>query len=238
MIRRLTLIAVLLTALVGAFAHPAAAVPLLDEGDAAELAQSLADATEEQDVCYAWNVFVQDGSGGPSGFDTGSNLGPNAPLGTAVSSPCTKSVTLEGRVTYTCGSCESEDSSSVSVVSNFPGGPTTRDLEDLGLEGGDLKNDDGDVALVNMVGALPLITASKGAAAAVPVQPSTLKPGATDKPTNSPSVPDWLRDSWLALTALLVVVLGGVLWLVSIRIADIARRRQSAPTIRSRTTDG
>jgi hypothetical protein len=224
-IARLALTFVLVAAFAGVLAHPAAAVPLLDEGDAAELAQSLADAREEQDVCYGWNVQVLDGSGGPSGFDTGSNLGPGRPLGAAAAEPCTRSVTLEGAVEYTCESCEAEDSSAVRVVSSFPGGPTTADLEDLGLKGSALKEDTGDVTLINMVGALPLITASKGAAPPVPVEPSTVAPAASDRPTGTPSTPDWLRDAWLQLAALLVIILAGVVWFVQQRSIEATDRR-------------
>lgn len=236
--RPLAALAALLFALT--LAQPAAAQPLLDDGDAAELAQSLADATEEQDICYGWSVLVTDDSGGPSGIDSGSSNGPGAPIGTAIANPCERTVELSGSIGYTCGSCESEDSSSVSVTSSFPGGPTTGDLEDLGLKGGDLKNDNGDVVLQNMVGALPLLVASKGLADPIPVEPSTVAPAASDKPTNSPAIPDWLRDSWLPLTALLVLIIGGVIWLVQILATERQRgaRRRRAEGRKNRTGGG
>ena len=42
---------------------PAGAAPILDDGDATELANALAEATEEQGVCYGWEVVVQDDDG-------------------------------------------------------------------------------------------------------------------------------------------------------------------------------
>lgn len=207
-------------------AQPAAATPLLEDGDAAELAQSLADATDEQDICYGWAVQVQDGSGGPSGQETGSSLGPGR-SGSAALATCKRYVVLTGVVRYTCSSCEGEDSASIRVTSNVAGAPTEQDLNDLGFKGGDLANDDGDVVLINMVGALPLITASKGIADPVLVEATpTVVPGASDGPTNSPSTPDWLRDSWLSLSALLILVAGGAFWLI--RLFNDDRRRRGA----------
>lgn len=228
---------VLLTALLAAFANPASAVPLLDEGDATELAQALAEATEEQGVCYGWQVQVSDTSGGPSGIDAGSFLGPGKPVGASATEPCERTVELQGSVFYSCDSCESEDSSSVRVVANFDGGPTTSDLSDLGLTGGDLKNDNGDVVLTNMVGALPLLVSSAGQADAIAVQPSTAAPATTDKPTGTPSVPDWLRDSWLALTALTLLVIGGVIWLISAIGVERVRRQSIRHAVTPRPSD-
>jgi len=208
-----------------ALAAPAQALPLLDEGDAAELAQSLAEATAEQGVCYGWNVHVDDDSGGPSGDDVGSNLGPGTPV---ESGSCEKTVLLEGFVSFTCGSCESEDSASWRILTDVPG-VSAGDLEDLGFGGGVLKDDDGDAKLASMVGALPLIVGSKGAAPALeadPVDTSTVP--ASDKATNSPAIPDWLRDSWLKLAGLLIVVTGGAIWFVQAREQERRAARRAA----------
>lgn len=219
----------LLATLLIALALPAAAhaQPFLEDGDAAELANELAEATEEQGICYGWTVQVDDGSGGPSGTDVGSNFGPGQPVG---SGSCPKgAVELQAAVTYTCDSCESEDSSDFAVASSVPRGPTKGDIEDLDLGGGELKGDKGDAALASMVGALPLIVASKGLAPALTVDASTepAKPAA-DKPTGSPTIPDWLRESWLALAACLVILGGGAIWLASAIAADRQRKRNVA----------
>lgn len=204
-------------------AAPARAVPLLDRADADELAQTLADATEQQGVCYGWRVDVQDGSGGPSGVDVGSNRGVDQPVDQPVDPRCAKVVEVQGAVRYTCESCESEDSSGYSVSSNFEGGPTDGDLEALGLAEGSLKNEDGDVTLINLVGALPLIVASKGTASAiVPTDDAAPAPG--DKPTGSPVVPDVLREHWPALIFFLLLTLGGIGWLISQLLASGVQR--------------
>lgn len=220
--RRAATPALVVLALLLALAGPAAAAPLLSDGDATELAQSLAEATAEQGVCYGWNVVVSDQSGGQGGIDSGSSGGPGAPVQTAVSLDCTRTVVLEGSVTYTCESCEAEDSSSATVRSSFPGGPTTSDLEALGLEGGQLKDDDGDVVLANMVGALPIIAASKGVASPLEAAALTGPTGAaaTDRATGTPSTPDWLRESWLALAVCLLAIVAGFWWFLVVVVKE------------------
>jgi hypothetical protein len=209
----------LLAALLLLVASPAArATPLLDEGDAIELAQQLAEATEIQGVCYGWSVSVDDQSGGgPSGVDAGSNLGPDVPL-TAETPNCERQVVLVGQVLYTCESCEGEDASVADVQGSFPQAPTLADVEALGFDDTALKDDDGDTELVNMVGALPLLTSSAGAAEPVPIeQEGAARPGPDDVPTGGPSTPDWVRDSAGALALCALLILGGLLWFLKLR---------------------
>lgn len=207
--RRAALIAVALVAL--ALPAPAAAVPLLDSADATELAQSLADATAQQGVCYGWRVTVDDQYEGMSGIDTGSNAGPRIPAN--ADGRCRRTVLLTGTVTYTCASCEAEDSSSVSLTS-FPGGPSRDDLSELGLRIDDLHAEDGDAVLANLVGALPLVTASKGAAAPVAGDVNRAPIPRADRATSGPSSPDWLRESWPWLVLCLMVIAAGAVLLV------------------------
>jgi hypothetical protein len=218
--------ALLAAVLLLAVAAPAAqATPLLDEGDAAELSQSLADATEAQGVCYGWSVAVEDQTGGPSGVDEGSHLGPDVPL-TAQTPNCERSVVLLGQVVYTCESCEAEDSSAADVQATFAEAPTLADVEELGFDAAGLKDDDGDTVLVNIVGALPLLTASAGAAEPVPVAAEGApRPGPDDVATGTPSTPDWLRDSAGALALCAALILGGLLWFLKLR-----RDARLAPT--------
>jgi hypothetical protein len=209
------LAAVLVLALAAASA--ASATPLLDEGDAVELSQQLAEATEVQGVCYGWSVQVDDQSGGPSGVDAGSNLGPDVPL-TAQTPDCERQVVLVGQVLYTCESCEGEDGSVADVQGSFPQAPTLADVEALGFDDKALKDDDGDTTLVNMVGALPLLTSSAGAAEPVPIeQEGAPRPGPDDVPTGGPSTPDWVRDSAGALALCALLILGGLLWFLKLR---------------------
>ena len=195
-------------------ASAAQALPVLADADAADLAATLATATKAQGVCYGWVVSVSDSSGGPNGVDAGSDKG----TGMRVDQSCPKWVELQGAIDFTCESCEGEDSAGATVVANFPGAPTTADVAELGFDGSRLTAEDNDVVLTNMVGALPLITASNGAAAAVPVA----APAAADAPadgdvaTGTPATPDWLRENWLGLTFFLLLIGGGAVWLISI----------------------
>lgn len=216
---------------------PAAAhaSPLLDDVDATELAQSLAEATAAQGICYGWRVEVADDSGGTSGIDAGSGAGPNRPVadpsvaralqqresGGSIAPDCRRTVELTGDVLYTCESCEAEDSSRITVTSSFPDGPTEGDLEDLELRVDDMHADDGDEVLASLVGALPLVAASNGSAPAVPGEVNRQPIPAADEAQDTPATPDWLRDSWLALTCLLVLMAGGAAWLV----AEIHKQR-------------
>jgi len=202
----------------------AQALPVLAEADAVELAQSLADATEAQGVCYGWAVRVEDQSGGPSGEDVGSDKGPGVPVDVAA---CARYVELEAVINYTCETCESEDGASLGIDANFAGAPTEDDLDDLGFSDGSLIDDDNDTVLSNMVGALPLITASNGAAAPVPALDAAEaeRPAAGDVPTGTPSTPDWLRDNWLALAFFALLLGGGVWWLVRLRHAEASSAR-------------
>jgi hypothetical protein len=207
-----------LLAVVGAaLAAPASAraEPLLDRADAAELAQSLAEATDEQGVCYGWRVEVVDDSGGPSGVDQGSSLGPGRPVPHG-GAGCARWVELIGTVTYTCDSCEAEDSASAEVTSNLAPAPTVQDLVKLGLNPSGLSADDGDVRLTDMVGALPLVASSKAGVAPVPFEPRRAPLPAGDRPTGGSPLPDWLRTALPLLVAALVCMVGGGIWFAAL----------------------
>ena len=198
----------MIRALVAAFALALlAAAPaqagILAAGDAAELAQSLAEAQEEQDVCYGWSVS-NNFDGLP---DSGSSTGGPGSVPSSSDSSCSKGyVVLEGSISYACDSCESEDSAQVSIQSDLPNPPTVRDLEDLGLKAGDLTGDKDDTTLVNMVNALPLLVADRGNAPYIAYEqaaPADVPPA--DRATGKPGS-DVLRDSWF-----LLVLCGGLI---------------------------
>ena len=187
-----------------ALAAPAQAGIVSDE-DAAELAQTLAEAQEEQDVCYGWNVTNNFSPTSDVGSSTG---GPGVPLAPTQAACPKGAVILEGDIDYACGSCESSDSASVSISSgNLANPPTVKDLEGLGLNAGDLTGDNDDTTLVNMVNALPLLVADRGNAPYVEYEQATTVPAAdhaTDKPGS-----DLLRDSWLGLLFFGGLILAG-----------------------------
>ena len=197
---RVALLALLLATFMGAPAQAGIVSPR----DAAELAQTLAEAQEDQDVCYGWNVTNNFSSSSDVGSSTS---GPGVAL-VSLQNTCPKgAVILEGNIHYSCASCESSDSASVSIASNLANPPTVGDLERLGLKAGDLTGDKDDTTLVNMVNALPLLVADRGNAAYVEYeQTKTVPPAdhATDKPGS-----DLLRDSWLGLLFFGGLVLAG-----------------------------
>ncbi len=188
-----------------ATAAPAEAAEILAPADATELAQTLAEAQEEQDICYGWNVTGDASS-------TGSSIGgPGAMLIPSVN--CEKGFVLfRASVIYECGSCDSGDTVTAVIESSFPNAPRVNQLEDLGYDLGDLAGDDDDKALTEMVSALPLLVAERGLAPFVEFeQPAAADVPASDRPTNSPGS-DKLR-AMLAPGALgLLLILCGIGW--------------------------
>ncbi|WP_320672791.1 hypothetical protein [Patulibacter defluvii] len=176
---------------------------LMAAADRVELASSLAEATSETGVCFGYVVQLSD-SGVPK-QDAVSSAGPNQRV--AAGPECSKgAIELQVSITYTCGSCESEDSAAWSVVSTVPGlsSSTVRSrLEDLSsLSSGDLLGDDDDKALRNATAALPLTLDQ-----AVPAEPATAQaaPGG-DHLTGKPGS-DWLRANGIGFAISLVVLL-------------------------------
>jgi hypothetical protein len=186
-----------------ALAAPAASAGILAPEDATEAANALADAQEEQDVCYGWVVSNNFAASGDVGSSTG---GPDAPIDLA---QCPRYVLLTGSIDYACGSCESSDSASVAIQSNLAPPPATKDLEDLGLNADDLTGDNDDVTLMNMIEALPLLASQSGAAPALVAETPTAVP-ATDVPTNKPGS-DFVREAWLKLLIFIALLSAGPL---------------------------
>lgn len=204
--RRAASLAVLVLALLPA---AASAGPVLSGEDAAELANTLVDAHEEHGVCYGWFVTVDDDSGGPSGDDTGSHLGPGRPVDAKT---CPQYVVLTAYISYTSDSSESEDSANVEVQQTLPGS-LTNDLKELGYDEDDLLGDENDVALMNMVGALPALAAERAGLKPIAFEPPDAPVEQQGKPTDSPGS-DFVRQN-LALLILGFVLLGlGVVWVV------------------------
>ncbi len=160
---------------------------IMEAGDQAELAQSLADAQAEQGVCYGWDVSLN-GQRADSGSSTD---GPGRPLAPGA---CEKWAIFVADLTWTCESCEAEDSASFDVQSNLADPPTRQDLLDLGYSESDLVGDEDDTALFEMAGALPLLAAQRGNARPVPFETPSAVPG-TDRPQNSPGS-DFVRTRW------------------------------------------
>lgn len=175
---------------VGFLALPgvASADVVFDPADADELASVLAEATEDQDVCYGWAVQVDDAVAGRAD-SVGSNFGAGQPLS---SGECRKSVQFNAYITYTSESSESEDSASYDVVSS-QGGPTRADLDSLDIDFGGLTGEDVDAVVGKAVAALPLLAADKGMAQPIEAAPETGAAPADAQLTDDPGS-DWWRN--------------------------------------------
>lgn len=196
---------------------------ILAPQDAAELAQTLAEAQDDQGVCYGWNVTNNFSDTPDVGSSTG---GPGVAL-VPVQRSCPRgAVVLVGDIDYSCDSCEASDSASVGISSSLRDPPTVEDLEGLGLDAGALTGEDDDTTLVNMVNALPLLVADRGNAPYVAYEPATTVPAA-DRATDKPGS-DLLRDSWLGLLFFGALVLAGPGFLLYKR-SQLAKPAASSP---------
>lgn len=191
-----------------ASAIPASALPILDEGDAVELANKLAEATEEQGVCYGWSVDVQDDGGSLSGTDTGSSLGP----GRSPYDPgCSPYVVFRASLHYTSEASEASDSATYSIDTNLPGFDA-RSLDGLGISGNSLLGGNDDTVVANATALLPGLVAEQGLAPPILIEETagTTIPAA-DRPTNTPGSDLW-RTHWAAYSFSGLLLLGGLAW--------------------------
>lgn len=188
----------------------AASLPLLDQAEAAELAEELADATEKQKICYGWDVTVDAQDGSVGGRDVGSNLGAGIPADTAPS--CSQYAIFAATITYTDEWSEAEDSATFTVRSNLPG--AALDIGDYVTERallGELE----DVAVIDATLTLPMLVADKGLAPYPdPASPATTPPPADAFPTDPPRS-DFLRVWWPGLLLAAVSIFGGSGFLLS-----------------------
>jgi hypothetical protein len=219
-----SVLAIACGALLGLAAPAPAAI--LAPDDAAELANALAEATAEQQVCYGWSFQVADfGSGAEDGPEVGSNLGP----GRAVDpSQCRRFVVLSGGITYTSDASEQEDSAVWSIESNLERPPRIRQLEALGYSANDLLGDDNDLTIINATGALPALVAEQRDVGAVPFETARREPGVSGEPTGEQGS-DFLRQNGEALILFALMLAGGLFWLYRLqRQARRARRRKTS----------
>ncbi|HYH47923.1 MAG TPA: hypothetical protein VEG38_00095 [Acidimicrobiia bacterium] len=215
-------------------APPAGAAPVLEAVDATELAQALAEATEDQDVCYGWDVVVQDYGGAGDGVDRGSSLGVGRTAdGTEGAGECRRWVIFEARLTYTSASSEAEDSASFSVHSNVPGAPTAADLRAAGVTEGSLLGDNDDLAVANATLLLPALMAEKGLAAPISLEANTQALPAGDRATGTPGS-DWLRKYGAALAVAALIFAGGLAWAAWIFFRERPFAPAPVPTSRRR----
>ena len=183
--------------------------PVADDATKAEVVAALAEARRVQDVCYGWELRVSDDE---TGRYTGSYVLSDSGVGRATDSTCRRRVVLRARVDYTSQSSEAEDSAEWEVTSTGVRAPSADDLDRLGLQAGDLLDDDAsELAFVNAVLALPALTAD----AADDVVPITLEQGAAApadaRATGTPGS-DRLRERAWTLALLLVLAVAALVW--------------------------
>ncbi|MBB4908134.1 hypothetical protein [Actinophytocola algeriensis] len=183
----------------------AAADVVFDPADADDLAATLAEATAAQNVCYGWDVQVDDAIAGQS-ESVGSDRGAGTPVDT---SSCSKYVRLDVFITYTSESSESEDSASWDVTSSS-GGPTRSDMEDLGLDWDGLTGENPDVVIGNAVSALPLLAADNGMGEGIEAAPATGAAPADASLTDSPGSDFWRNNGTGLLWGIGLLLAGGL----------------------------
>jgi hypothetical protein len=211
-------------------AAPAAAAAdvIFDPADADELAATLKEASDAQDVCYGWEVRVDDAVAGAS-QSVGSNFGAGKPVG---SGSCSAEVVFHAYITYTSESSESEDSASYDVTSS-PGGPTRDDLAALELDLDGLTGEDPDAVVGKAVAALPLLAADKGMAKAIEAAPETADAPADAALTDDPGSDWWRANGGVFLWGIGLLLAGGAFAWWVIRSSKVRwtppNRRRPAP---------
>lgn len=190
----------------------ASADVIFDPADADELATVLAEATTDQNVCYGWDVQVDDAVAGQA-ESVGSNFGAGQTV--SAGGTCPASVELKVYIRYTSESSESEDSASYDVVSTA-GGPTRDDMAALELGTDDLAGENPDVVIGKMVAALPLLAADKGIAKGIEAAPETGEAPADAALTDSPGSDWWRNSGGMLLWGVGLLLAGGVFawWVV------------------------
>ena len=201
-----------MSALVAALAAPAAAEdPVLDAESRAEVVASLADALEEQGICYGYDLVVDDDGGGRwDGRWIETSLGEDADIQN--DARCPKWVELSAGVHYTSSTSESEDSASWDILGNFAGVPTTDQLAALDLDARDLANDGRAFSTMsNAVLALPLLVAEHGGAKPVALDASP-SPAPGDAAATGRPGSDWWRENGLKVGVLCGLLVTAGLW--------------------------
>ena len=208
MIRRALLGAVALALTVATPAY--AEDPVADDATKAEVAASLAEATEVQGVCYGWQLQVSDAD---SGLYTGTFELSDAGVDTLPDpARCPKSVVLSASITYTSAASEAEDDAFWQVVTSGIVGPTADDLDRLGLRAAQLLDDGkADLTFTNAVLALPGLTAERAGVPPLILPTERATPPADARATDRPGS-DRFRERAGSIAALVVLIVAALVW--------------------------
>lgn len=180
-------------------------LPIVSEADARELADSLAAATEQQDVCYGWVLEVVSPDLSQSHVEGGSSDGPDTGVDPAA---CPRWLNLSVYIEYTAEDDEAEDAVGILIESSTGETFGHADLELLGLSEQDLLGAEDDAALIRAVAGLPLLAAERGLGPPVIAQPHTTRPPSADRPTGTPGSDFWRTRGWTLVGLLLLTGLG------------------------------
>lgn len=184
---------------------------LLTHSDEQTLAKDLARATDYQNICYGWQLALQDNYSGHSGTTVGSNQGGSRPLDTG---KCDRWVELRASITWTSNSSSSPDfgrytiRASPDLTSKLP---NTNQLERIGFSQKEVVNNPS-VAVENLMEGLPLLMAENDAAKPLPVKEKA-------KPSESAAQPvDVNSDKWRNHKGMLIfgsiAILGAIACLI------------------------
>lgn len=208
----------------------ASADVVFDPVDARDLAETLAEASRAQGVCYGWNVAIDDQwAGVDTGVSAGSNFGAGLDVNEAPGAAgCQTTVEFNASILYTSESSESEDSASYEVVS-APRGPTTEDLDDLEIVDEDgLIGDDVDVVVSKAVSALPQLAADAGAARPIQATRAPVAEAGDSRLTDSPGSDFWRRAGNFLLWGSLLLLAG-----IAFAIYAVRSSKRRGPRLRS-----
>lgn len=193
-------------------AAPAAAAtnPVLDPEGNTELAESLAEATKVQGVCYGYALRVSDaGTGAFRGTFASSSAGAGRP---ATAGPaCPRGVVqLSASISYTSSSSESEDSANWTLQSSLPS-LTIQDVERVtgGGASGLLDDSKSEDVLLNAVLALPALASERAGVPPLVLDPTGDPAPAGARATGTPGS-DWTRENRSALAICVLALVGAV----------------------------
>ena len=210
--------ALLAAALLVLLAVPAAAEnPVLDADGDADVAASLAEATEVQGVCYGYELRVDDQDTAVySGTFASSSLGAGTRASAADPRCDGEVVELVATMTYTSSFSEAEDFADLQLSSTLPE-LTIQDVEALGFSSDDLLDDGrSERTLLNAVLLLPRLATEQAGKEPGVLEPNTAALPADARPTNTPGS-DWLRENGPLLGFCVLLVLAGVVLLLMSR---------------------
>lgn len=195
----------------------AVAVParaeLLGPHNSRVLAESLAAASQQQGICYGWDVQLDSNYAPvPSSHEMGSNRGVGVDPRRAAG--CDRWVMASFGITYTSQDSESEDAASFSLQSSDDLGVDTGDLRRIGITEDKLLGERDVRTIYNAVAALPQLVAEAGEGQAPRAQqPANFQLPENARLAGSPGS-DYLRNYGVLIVICAVVLAVGVGWLV------------------------